>query len=850
MNIYNKEKILISSVLELDNREINLAYEDRSNICKFYNKNELLNLSEQCMYEKLDESEYDYIHPCFDLDDKESSLSYEIKKTIAYSLFNELIPNFFIYVKENDKTIIINKELCLDIIKKNIAITISTDENKLSIHSNYPNIILKRELMANIINKYFSIWIDSITSDNKFYQYKQFLNYIDKCIYKKNMSLRAINSFKPDGSGRLEILQNNNRLDHYFSYLPNVKDYIMFTINNSSSGTYDNNMEKVISEINNVNIKVEKENEIINFVKDIIKNSCSIDKSLEYNKHIAIKINYNENCALCNKISHKNNHVMILNDTGRLTIYKSGNKDSCKTYSTLLDISSQNSNEKENLISYIISLEILYKTNNNIFIGWTGQRWLQLDIKNITGTEYTIDAFLYSIAKKFPVEYFKLLSNIFWQSSGINTFINNLKYHIPIIIVNRFLHTTLIAFNNGIYNVSTGNFIVGAAAKKYILYETIDREYTESVNFEIKEELENIINKIQPNTEDNIENRIRFEKCLASSIVFKTKRINYIFMGMTKSGKTVIKDLLLNTLGNKLSDKCEAQSFSNENNSGPNHELANTDNKTLVCISELKQGFKLSAQIFKKITERTISARRNYSTATTNSIINVATHIFDCNNTIDFTEHTPSVYQRICTIMFKTKFLTGDEDNEMIGDTRVAFKADLDLTDKISSGRYDDEMFRYLSYLYRKHFSEGFGLESYCHPSLPISKTIKLCNTEIFDSNKICEELTLAIKQISTNNNYKIVYYNSRYKIFSSKDYIANELANKYDDLEYNSNEKYKQLKIYNIKSFFNENTIYDTFAMILHDDYKKFIQDERISDEIKQKQINYLNNIQIKIIK
>jgi hypothetical protein len=829
MHIYNREKILISTVMELSNTELQKALNSQSEICKFYNNNQLNNMSEKCMYEKLYEEEYDYIHPCFDMDDKDAKYEEETKKDIAFKIFKKLLPEFFIYVLYQDKNIESNVEIIKSNIIKNLAISISDDKSKLSIHANYPNIILTRDSMSYIIKTHFNKWCNSLKTDIKYYTYKQFLQFIDLGIYKTNMSLRAVNSFKPDGSGRLNIFMNDNKLDHYFTYIYTEENNIILSKKEETQLLLPKNIS-IMKE------KVDYEDEIINYIKQIIKNPCDIDSPLSYDIHHKIIVQYEDVCGLCNKDSHKNKHMFIFKEDGRLTIYKSGNKRSCTSHSTILEFNKTTIDIVSACVEYILSLDILYKTNKNIYIGWNGLRWIKLEVKDKSETEYSIERFIFELRKKLPEDYYNLIDKVNSKTTNI---ITKIKLSIPIITLNRYEHSLFIPFNNGIYNISTGNFISGLSAKKYMLYETIDRDYNEIETDEIKKELYNIIDMIQPDVEENKENKNRFEKCLASTILYRDKRIIYTFIGMTKSGKSTIKLLLLNTLGPGLSDKCEANSFLETTNTGPKHDIANTNNKTLICISELKQGFKLSAQTFKKLTEPTIAARKNFSTESNNQINNVATFIFDCNSVIDFTEHTPSVAERLCTITFNIRFSTGDEDENTIGDDREIRKADHDLNTKILSGKYNDEFFRYLSLLYRKHFKNGFILESYCHPSLPITETISICKRELISTNFITEEFTKEVEKYirEINKNIKFVSHNDRRKMSSTKHYLSTNLVLKYEDLLKINNEKYKNLKQCNIQSYFNEMSAINYLLLILRDDYVKMLKCDKIDSDIKERE-------------
>ena len=381
-----------------------------------------------------------------------------------------------------------------------------------------------------------------------------------------------------------------------------------------------------------------------------------------------------------------------------------------------------------------------------------------------------------------------------------------------------------------------------------MLYETIDRDYDVKVDLSIKKEMEEIINVIQPETPENMENRIRFEKCLASTIMYRDKRIIYTFIGMTKSGKTTIKCMLAKALTQFMSDSCNINAFAEAVSSGPKHELANTANKTLICVSEVPQNFKISSQIFKTLTEPTLVARRNYSTETTNQINNVATYIFDCNSVIDFTEHTPSVYQRLCTISFNNvKFSSGDEEMESIGDDRRVYKADQNLYQKIVTGRYSDEFFRFLTSLYRKHFANEFQLESYVHSTLPIHQTLHICNNELIGSRFISEEFTKEIMNKTNNHDLKFGYSGTDHRLFAfcSKYYLANKLVRKFDDMDYTHNEKYKNLKEFNINSYFNEvHSVQRHVYMVLKDDYNDIMNDKTVSQEIKDRQSIFLEEM------
>jgi hypothetical protein len=847
MNIYNKTQILISNTIKLSNDEVSKAFTNNSTVCKFYKTDELLELNDKCMYEKLCEEDYDYMHPCFDLDDKKNDYEENIKKEIANILFNYLIPNFFIYVSQKDRNIKLMKyegelkeDSILSLIKTNVAITISNDPHKLSVHANYPNIILTRVHMEYIIKNHFEKWLASLSSDIKYYQYKRYLLFIDIGIYKKNMSLRAINSFKEDGSGRLNIFSNNNKLDHYFSYINLNPDNII--INKVKE------VQKLNPIINSSKSEiVENEESILEYIQQVIKNPCNISSPISYDSYHTITVQYKEECALCGKDMHKNKHMFICNNDGRITILKSGNKNSCKTHTAILEFEKSSFDLTSQCIDYILSLDILYKTTKNIYIGWNGLKWCILDVKDKTETEYTITKFIFELKNKIPDEYFSLINKM--DSKTINL-INRIKLSIPTKSINRYEQSLFIAFNNGVYNISTGNFIQGMAAKKFMLYETIDRDYNEAVNQAIEEELISLINKIQPDIDDNIENKIRFEKCLASTIVFRCKRIVYAFIGMTKSGKSTIKSLLLTTLGDSLADKCDANAFLDTSTSGPKHDLANISNKTFIGISELKQGFKLHSQAIKKLTEPTIAARKNFSTETSNQINNVATFIFDCNSVIDFTEHTPSVYERVCTLFFNSRFITSDKEHDIIGDDRLCFQGDPDLEHKILSGIYTDYFFRYLTSLYRKHFKNEFRLEAYCHSSIPIAQTMEICNRELLNTICISEEFTKLLLENNYGRNLKFTMHDDRLRIMVDKHTLAKQLVSKYEDIAKIENDKYKNLIQYNISSFFSEMGAIKNVLVISRDDYEIIMKNENISDEIKIKEREYLNNALLRLKK
>ncbi|ADT91113.1 DNA-independent NTPase [Cotia virus SPAn232] len=528
-----------------------------------------------------------------------------------------------------------NKKSIIKSMRSNFSITKSTNTEHTSFHMIFINtyttintlIYMKKPLLEFIR-----------LSDNPL------IKAIDPAIYRRHTTLRIVGTRKTSNNNNIHIKQppNTNISDYLFSYVDFNKNSTYFCLNNNES-IYQSVWEPNYIQFSEAMKKVSKifVNEIVNF-KDFDINNFTI---------LPIVVDYVTSCGLCKKKIHKHNHQLTINN-GLLKIFKLGNPHSCK-----VKVISLEGNRLFTISQLILDLNVIHLTERGDHIVWIKNSW------KFNNEDPAITKLILSIKDSIPIEY----STDILCPRKRKVIENNLKdMLIDTVETDNFPH--ILPFNNGVLDLTSNIFYYGKEAKDYIC--TISTGY----NFDAKifyddltneiNELEKIINDIQPQTEENKINRELYERTLSSCLHGSTKQCLTFFYGETSTGKSTTKRLLQSAI-NGLYIETGQTILTDILDKGPNPFISSIHLKRSVFCSELpdfacSSSKKIRSDNIKKLTEPCIIGRSCYSNKIHNR--NHASIIIDTNYRPVFDRVDNALMRRIALVKFRTHFTHSSEN--------------------------------------------------------------------------------------------------------------------------------------------------------------------------------------------
>lgn len=192
--------IFLSRILYLKNIEKEKGIKGKSNICKYYNIEDLKNIlsidNKKTYYEHLVDDRY--IRLVIDYDNPNIINLKEIKKLFFKDVYKFISRYVSIDYKE---------------FKNGIAISKSNNTENTKLHIVYSNIIMSISTLITLMKEHFKSEVN--------------IEYVDYSIYKNNFNLRLVYSSKPDKTNQLIPLINKNAFNHLATYYNINNSYVI-----------------------------------------------------------------------------------------------------------------------------------------------------------------------------------------------------------------------------------------------------------------------------------------------------------------------------------------------------------------------------------------------------------------------------------------------------------------------------------------------------------------------------------------------------------------------------------------------------------------------------------------------
>ncbi|QHG62642.1 NTpase [Cetacean poxvirus 1] len=541
-------------------------------------------------------------------------------------------------------------------MRTNFSVTKSTNQERTSFHVVFQDTYTTLETLI-AMKKYL---LDLSKNTNN-----PLIRSIDTAVYRHKTTLRIVGTQKSIDDNHIHIKQPpyNNISDYLFTYVRINDNSCYFTLNeNNIQDSLNNNTlwEPVFISFNEAMSKLSQViiNKIINY------------DELNENNFVGtpIIIDYVLPCALCKKVSHKHPHYMSVCNKS-LRIYKSGNPNSCKVKVIMLE-----GNKLFTIAQQIINNNMIHLTERGDYIVWIRNSW------RFNADESLITKLVLDMKDVLPVEYGPCLlcprKRKVVESNLKDMLVDKKETDI---------YPDKLPFNNGILDLSNNSFKLGNDAKKYICTISTGFNYMEKDDSSKMKELEQIINDIQPDTSENKENRILYEKVLSSCLCGITKQCVVFFYGETATGKSTTKRLLHSAIGNLFLETGQTI-LTDVMDKGPNPFISNMHLKRSVFCSELpdfacNNAKKIRADNIKKLTEPNIVGRPCFSNRINNR--NHATIIIDTNYKPVFDRVDNALMRRVSLVKFRTHFSYPDRkvaaENNVAYDTVKLLDENLDI---------------------------------------------------------------------------------------------------------------------------------------------------------------------------
>ncbi len=577
-------------------------------------------------------------------------------------------------------------EVCRN-MRSNFSLTKSTNSERTSFHLVFPDTYTTLDTLIAMKRPLLEL---SRASDNPL------IRAVDPAVFRRRTTLRIVGTRKNPQDDNVHIKQppHDDISDYLFSYVYMDEDSCYFTLDRRVEDYLPEGLwEPSFISFKDAMKKVSKTvvNEIIN-LNDFNENNFTTTPLI---------IDYISPCAICKKRSHKHPHHLSLSN-GVIRLYKSGNAHSCKVKMIALE-----GNRLFTIAQKIMDNNVIKLTDRGDHIVWLKDCW------RFNNEEPLITKLVLSMRDKLPQEYsFDILC-----PRKRKVVENNLK-DMLIDAVETDTHPEILPFNNGVMNVETGEFYSGNEAKKYIC--TVSTGYThhdlDDLDSSVMNELENIINDIQPQTSENAKNRELYERILSSCLCGTTKPCLIFFYGETATGKSTTKRLLQSAIGGLFVET--GQTILTEiMDKGPNPFVANMHLKRSVFCSELPDfacigAKKIRADNIKKLTEPCIVGRPCFSNRINNR--NHATIIIDTNYKPIFDRVDNALMRRVALVKFRTHFTP--PSGRIAAENNAAYDKvkllDETLDSKIQRNYFRFAFLRLLIRWYQKHHVPVLKLEA------------------------------------------------------------------------------------------------------------------------------------------
>jgi hypothetical protein len=706
----------------------------------------------------------------FDIDTKSGFLLSEPKLNKEIDIFKTQICDIILKNIVNNsvysiKKYNIDKEITADDICKNIYITKSTDINKLSLHIFINNIIMNtyvfktlKTLFANYKNKNFSCLL---------------IKNIDLAVFKNEPILRIPYSKKENSEYyHMEYnfkLTQNNLYKILFSTFKNEK--ILFEIENNTTSF---NVEQCIDESKNTIFPHQSEflgyqlhetmvDRSILFTKKYLENYNELRKIEGVYTNYKFYLNFKSNTKIdcwCGRVKeHKNKHFILFTDD-EIFICKEGNSRNC--INLHMDYPKLNTHQ---ITNYILKLNIFKKMIDKSFMYWDNVLWQQIDDDDI----FTNISFNY--LKNFNYQDRDFITNRYFHDAK-----KRLKTGLALQKQRYCSDPYFIQFTNGIYDIKNDKFI--KHCKDYICKYNLNFDYkelNEMPELEQKKELlynDKLITLLNNIIPENTYDRILFECNMCTCLLNINKPVLTFLIGETGSGKTTIKHLISNLLGDLYIDlptgiyTCTSNEKSNPL---PNPFLAQAGQKTCSFASEMGANSTLKGERVKKATENIIMARKLHDNNSVHT--NVLTQVVDTNFVPVFDNSDPAVYRRICFININYSYFT-DKNNihASVINNRNIIKRDINLHTEILSNSFRRSLFILFKNWIRKYHLGGLKLKV----NMAIHNNKKNPNKQI---PNITKNIDVKKYKMLSEDEYKKIM-----ELFAvdSKDFVASDIIDIY----------------------------------------------------------------------
>lgn len=160
------------------------------------------------------------------------------------------------------------------------------------------------------------------------------------------------------------------------------------------------------------------------------------------------------------------------------------------------------------------------------------------------------------------------------------------------------------------------------------------------------------------------EDRVLFEKHLSSILIRCNKNIITFFVGKTKAGKSTIKDLIKNVLGDNNYIQLSTDIYTNLIDSHKPHSSKGKISYRLCSFAhEPGEDKILKSENIKLLTETVIKARQLNSNK--DDQVNFLTQFIDCNQMLSLDFEDPAAIRRIAIINFNSFFTEKDNKHSI-----------------------------------------------------------------------------------------------------------------------------------------------------------------------------------------
>lgn len=631
-------------------------------------------------------------------------------------------------------------------ILQNISITTSNNSAKFSFHIYFNNIYFPSQDI---------ILIRKLIQSFKTYSQHPFKTYLDTQVYKFPPLLRFIYSKKSEDDHSYHIPIITQYIDkHKLNILPdtqiininNLQNYL-FTYQEHKNPSIlitkkENNFDDIelIFNINDNDISLDnldfnenpylyeltlgdiyhmlfnKHTIVLYEVIQALNNAAYFShtkfvKDLK-NEKIYLDFNYEKllKCCFCDKLSHKNKHVINVTPNG-IVIIKEGRSSNCH----IKPIAYPNLSIDQ-ICSFIYHTKKCIRrfTTNELIVFTKKNGWELLPEKD--------PSMLKNILKLYTRDIRSSDKQTIREASTKtlrDSFMALTKEDDPVDTPDPYLFN----FKNGVLNLRNNEFIPIADSKEYIIINRTNYPYIAEEDYspddKKKEQLLNmVLDQIMPPIIDNEKNYNRYvlEKNLSSIIIPKPKDVITIIRGQTGAGKSTIKNLTKSTLGDDNFIELPIQTYIDPMPLIPNKPdpwLGKIENKSVSFASEPPQDATLNSQRIKLLTEDSIMARLLNSNKTAQQ--NRISQFIDTNHPLPLNVEDAAGYRRLAYIDFPSSFILKNNEHLVINN-KFRYSADSNLGTQIAQGYFKCIFFNILKkWLHQHDQILNFTLENTAH---------------------------------------------------------------------------------------------------------------------------------------